>query len=113
MEISSNSFLEWYNTTTQQLNITTLAVHGLPAGRGRKGGVPKRQRNKTVTPPDLSGDMQKVDWLYINRSIKINGNDCHAPSTTSVTSKIFVGTNILGSGECSTFQSQPNLPGTA
>ena len=36
-----HSFLEWYNTTRQQPNITTLAVQGLPAGRGRKGGVPK------------------------------------------------------------------------
>ena len=34
-----HSFLD---TTKQQPNITTLAVHGLSAGRGRKAGVPKR-----------------------------------------------------------------------
>ena len=47
-----HSFLEWYNTTKQQPNITTLAIHGLPAGRGRKGGIAKRQRSKSVNAQD-------------------------------------------------------------
>ena len=37
-------FLEWYNTNQQEPNITTLAMSGLPAGRGRKGGISKRKR---------------------------------------------------------------------
>ena len=41
------SFLDWYIVTNQQPNFTSLAIHGLPAGRGRKGGIPKRQRSKT------------------------------------------------------------------
>ena len=40
------SFLDWYIASKQQPNYTSLATHGLPAGRGRKGGVPKRQRSK-------------------------------------------------------------------
>ena len=38
-------FLLWYNGTGQEPNITLLAMSGLPAGRGRKGGVPKRKRS--------------------------------------------------------------------
>ena len=45
-------FLDWYNGTNQQPNITTLSMQGLPKGRGRKGGVPKRQRSKTSVPCD-------------------------------------------------------------
>ena len=43
----------YYNATQQQPNITTLAMHGMPAGRGRKGGVPERQRCKGVKAPDI------------------------------------------------------------
>ena len=41
-----SSFLNWYNLSASQPNITTLAVSGLPAGRGRKGGAAKRTRNR-------------------------------------------------------------------
>ena len=39
-------FLKWYNSSTIQPNVTTIAMSGLPSGRGRKGGVPKRQRSR-------------------------------------------------------------------
>lgn len=38
------TFLQWYICTNQEPNISTLAMSGLPSGRGRKGGVPKRKR---------------------------------------------------------------------
>ena len=50
-----HSFLEWYKKTEQQPNITSLAVHGLPAGRGHKGGIPKKQRS--TTRPILQSDV--------------------------------------------------------
>lgn len=37
-------FLQWYKSSNQQPNITSLAMNNLPAGRGRKGGIPKRKR---------------------------------------------------------------------
>ena len=40
-----HAFLEWYICTNQEPNITALAMSGLPSGRGRKGGVPKRKRS--------------------------------------------------------------------
>ena len=41
-------FLKWYFVASaQEPNITWLAHVGLPAGRGRKGGVPKRKRSRT------------------------------------------------------------------
>ena len=39
------TFLQWYIRTNQEPNITSLAMSGLPSGRGRKGGVPKRKRS--------------------------------------------------------------------
>lgn len=48
------SFLCWYNRTNQQPNITTLSMQGLPKGRGRKGGVPKRQRSQPVSTSEIS-----------------------------------------------------------
>jgi len=48
------SFIQWYTVTGQEPNITRLAQAGLPAGRGRKGGVPKRKRSRTPSvPPDI------------------------------------------------------------
>ena len=42
-------FLQWYCKAGVQPNITTVAMEGLPAGHGRKGGraKPKRQRLDT------------------------------------------------------------------
>lgn len=48
------SFLDWYIVTKQTPNYTSLAIHGLPAGRGRKGGVPKRQRSKVQPRAEIS-----------------------------------------------------------
>ena len=73
-----SSFLNWYIGTRQQPNITTLAVHGLPAGRGRKGGVPKRQRSK-VNP--------RVDVTVLRPATcrgSLNGDKVNIDSTLSV-----------------------------
>ena len=39
-------FLQWYSAAGNAPNISTLAMQGLPSGRGRKGGQPKRKRTK-------------------------------------------------------------------
>ena len=47
-------FLQWYVSSGQEPNIAQLAHAGLPAGRGRKGGVPKRKHRSTPTvSPDV------------------------------------------------------------
>ncbi len=43
-------FLQWYVCSKQEPNITTI---GLPSGRGRKGGVPKRKRVRSEQTPEL------------------------------------------------------------
>ena len=43
------AFLQWYNSVSKQPNITTLSMSGLPSGRGRKGGVPKRSRSRSIS----------------------------------------------------------------
>ena len=48
-----SAFLQWYNGTNQGPNITTLATSGIPAGRGRKGGVPKRKRSASRKAPEI------------------------------------------------------------
>lgn len=42
----NNGLSEWYNTSSLQPNITTVAMSGLPSGRGRKGGTAKRTKGK-------------------------------------------------------------------
>ena len=46
-------FLQWYKRNNPQPNITQLAMAGLPKGRGRKGGIPKRKRLRVFTAADV------------------------------------------------------------
>ena len=45
-------FLEWYSAAGNEPNISILAMQGLPSGRGRKGGHPKRKRTKESKVPE-------------------------------------------------------------
>ena len=42
------SFVTWFSKAKRVPNITQLATSQMPAGRGRKGGIPPRKRRKTV-----------------------------------------------------------------
>ena len=46
-------FLRWCVCTNQGPNVTSLGKSGLPSGRGRKGGVPKRKRGSRPLSPGL------------------------------------------------------------
>ena len=48
-----NLFLQWYNMNKPQPNISRLAMTGLPRGRGRKGGKPKRTRSRVTINTDV------------------------------------------------------------
>ena len=48
-----NLFLQWYKKNNPQPNITQLAMTGLPKGRGRKGGIPKRKSSRVFTATDV------------------------------------------------------------
>ena len=48
------AFLSWFNSSTVQPNITTLAMTGLPSGRGRKGGVPRRSKSHAAVTHEVS-----------------------------------------------------------
>jgi hypothetical protein len=48
------TFLSWFNSSTVQPNITTLAMTGLPTGRGRKGGVPRRSKSHAAVTREVS-----------------------------------------------------------
>ena len=37
-------FIDNFTKKKRQPNLTKLALHGMPAGRGRKGGQPPRKR---------------------------------------------------------------------
>ena len=39
-------FLQWFISSCQAPNITTVTMEGLSSGRGRKGGRPKHQKGK-------------------------------------------------------------------
>lgn len=48
-----SSFLNWYSTTNQHVNVTSVGMLNMPKGRGLKGGVPKRKRvRKSVSEPE-------------------------------------------------------------
>ena len=66
-------------------------MHGLPAGRGHKGGVPKRQRSRTVAPPELvvPRPATLTSPIGCTSSTKLYSSDGHTPHT-SATSFIFV-----------------------
>ena len=49
-------FLQWYTAMGNAPNISVLAMQGLPSGRGRKGGQPKRKRKKAVPETLVSVD---------------------------------------------------------
>ena len=130
-----HSFLEWYNTTKQQPNITTLAVHGLPAGRGRKGGIPKRQRSKSVNAQDtvvprpatckrisssttqMSNRFPRGPKVGTSSSLRLNGDGHSAPPTMTDTScplhsdatHSVVSDNVVGASSYNVFQSPPNM----
>lgn len=71
------SFLSWYNASSVQPNITTVAMAGLPVGRGRKGGT-KRTRSRTTE--------RKAPEVYVSRpvfqSVISSGGECSG--TTAV-----------------------------
>lgn len=45
-----SAFLQWYVRSGTEPNITTLAMQGLPSGRGKKGGKPKRKQSRVSSP---------------------------------------------------------------
>lgn len=44
------SFLQYLNQTKRGPNLSAIANEGMPTGTGRKGGVPKRKRNRATVP---------------------------------------------------------------
>ena len=55
-----DKFLQWYSSSTVEPNITSLGMSGLPSGRGRKGGIPKRKRTQSRFPPVESVKQRKA-----------------------------------------------------
>ena len=52
-------FLQWYSAAGNAPNISTLAMQGLPSGRGRKGGQAKRKRTKQSIVPETFVSVNK------------------------------------------------------
>ena len=90
------SFLQWYNTSSNMPNITSLAMSGLPSGRGRKGGIAKRTRDRQE---------KKTPELSIPRPV-------FQPESSSASSSATVptGTQCSATAPTSPFQSSPSQP---
>lgn len=85
---SGRKKMEWYICTNQEPNITALAMSGLPSGRGRKGGVPKRKRSVASqrTQPEVvvhrPATRPRVPATTIYSSASIHSSSARAlPST--------------------------------
>ena len=106
------SFLDWYVATKQKPNYTSLAIHGLPAGRGRKGGVPKRQRSKAqpraeicvLRPATCSTESDKVDT-----SPTVQSSQGHSLSHPSIASYSNTRSESLPTGIGSSYLPQSPL----
>ena len=63
-----DSFLHWFVKYTESPKISVLAMSGLPHGRGKKGGKPKRQCKRQLMPPADSQSLRpglqrmKLGW---------------------------------------------------
>lgn len=81
------TFLNWYVTTNQETNITSLGLLNMPKGCGQKGGVPKRKRcrAKAVEPetvvlrPSLQSPCSSVS-LSVSSSPTVNAPTFHSPT---------------------------------
>lgn len=101
------SFLDWYVATRQKPNYTSLAIHGLPAGRGRKGGTPKRQRSKVQPRAEIS---------VLRPATRSSESDKVSACTNSAAAHLNIASyhNILSeshsAGICSSYLSKSPLP---
>ena len=63
-----DSFLHWFVKYAESPKISVLAMSGLPHGRGKKGGKPKRQCKRQLMPPADSQSLRpglqrmKLGW---------------------------------------------------
>jgi len=83
-------FLQWYTSNNVQPNISQLAMAGLPAGRGRKGGIAKRKRSRTTASTNVvvsrAATVQAPDSISSTGSGTTAGNTILlSPSTVSTT----------------------------
>ena len=106
------SFLQWYNTSGNMPNMTTLAMLGLPSGRGRKGGAVNRTRDRQEKKmPELTVPrpvFQPVVSGISGGSSSATGAQCSAiaPSTSTFQSSPSLSTNVFHSSVVG----QINLP---
>lgn len=73
-------FLKWYNQSPTQPNITTVAMSGLPSGRGRKGGTCKRSRSRTEKKTPESYTLRPVF-----QQVHVVSSDNTEPTPSAVT----------------------------
>ena len=84
-----NMFLQWYVRNGKQPNITNLARSGLPAGRGRKGGAPKRKRSKSVQgEPDVVVQREAVTYDALHQPVSLRQPVTLSPSRFCVSQTI-------------------------
>ena len=84
------AFVKWYVGTHQLPNFTTLATHGLPAGRGRKGGIPRRPRSR-------KSSSSKRDISVARPAVAYRDAGSHLTGGVSVSSQHQSHTNASGS----------------
>ena len=91
------AFLQWYNASSDHPNISSLAMSGLPSGRGRKGGVAKRVRDRQV---------KKTPEISVPRTVfqAVASTDGHSSSAMST------GTSSAGGTLSSPFQTAVHVP---
>lgn len=100
-------FLQWYTNNDPQPNITQLAMAGLPKGRGRKGGIPKRKRLRTaVATPTVVVSRSATQHTPSCCSSSLGG----IPSSANDINDTVLVSPHTSSNHCSPSSHQPNRP---
>ena len=79
-----SSFVAALKKTTKKPNFTSLATHGMPSGRGKKGSQPPRKRKRNISPTvrtdriqttqSLQGDSSSFQSLGCGPTVNISVN---------------------------------------
>ena len=80
-----SSFLEWYTSCAGSPNISTLALSGLPRGRGRKGGRAKCQRSRISQTPIDNVTVRPGMSSFFNNNVGVTCGPVVNVSTTTET----------------------------
>ena len=108
----SVAYVTWFSKAKKTPNLTKLATTNMPAGRGRKGGVPPRKRRKIQSPKTRVSFATVAGFKSARQSVGTSiGASVDANVDVSVDASAGSSTSTGGFSGSSTFMDSGHLPG--